>query len=81
MKILIIFIALCLQLTSCLKDQRQIDQVALKISDSIYIANQLQWESESDSLCKKLNTETLQITLDSLINQRKEEILKVHEAR
>lgn len=72
-------IILLIFLSSCLRDQGNLDKEVLKLSDSLYIQNISHMQAYVDSLCEVQYKNRINVFIDSIITVRKLEVSKLHD--
>lgn len=77
MNIRIVTIIIYLIISSCTDQNKEMERISFQTADSLFIANKANYESIADSLCQELSNIKKQFWIDSIIQIRKEQIIKL----
>jgi len=77
LNIRIVIIIIYLIISSCADQNKELERISFQTADSLFIANKSNYESIADSLCQELSNLKKQFWIDSIIQIRKEQIIKL----
>ena len=76
MNIRLVFI-LFLIISACSDRGKEMERISFQTADSLFITNKANYELIADSLCQELSNLKKQFWIDSIIQIRKEQIIKL----
>jgi len=76
LNIRLVFI-LFLIISACSDPGKEMERISFQTADSLFITNKANYELIADSLCQELSNLKKQFWIDSIIQIRKEQIIKL----